>query len=149
MIWLAFEFDTKAITVTIPQEKLMDITVVVWQWSNKSQANIHELKTLLGKLFHVSQCCPPPQFFMNRMLHTLQARPPIGHIKLDLGFQKDIQCFLAYLPWTNGIFIISQEMREQVEIFLGACGTGCGAMCQPEAYHMVFPDKVLAAQRHI
>ena len=52
------------------------------------------------------------------------------------------------LPRTSRNFIISQETRDPVKLLVDACGTGCGAMCPPEAYHMhtVFWDRVLVVQ---
>ena len=73
----------------------------------------------------------------------------MGHIQLDSSFHKDIQWFLAYLPHTNGIYITSPENREPVQLFMDACGTGCGELCQQKAYHKVFPEWVLAAQHPI
>ena len=47
-IWLGFEFNSVDMTITIPSDKLKDIMSVVRSWSNKAQANIHELRSLLG-----------------------------------------------------------------------------------------------------
>ena len=56
MIWLGFEFNTLDMTITIPPDKLIDVMDLAQQY--KKVANNHELMTLLGKLFHIAQCCP-------------------------------------------------------------------------------------------
>ena len=76
MIWLEFEFNIVDMTVTIPPDMLTDVVALVWQWSSKKLANIRELKTLLGKLFHIAQCCLLAQFFVNHMRTTLSTSLP-------------------------------------------------------------------------
>ena len=44
MIWMVFGFNTMAMAVTIPQEKLKDIMGLAWQWGRKRLAN-NELRT--------------------------------------------------------------------------------------------------------
>ena len=72
MTWLRLQFNTSDMSVTIPEDKLEDILSLVHQWRFKQCANIHKLRTLLGKLFHMVQCCPPACYFVNRMLSTLR-----------------------------------------------------------------------------
>ena len=71
MMWLGFEFNNVVMTVTIPPNKLTDVMALVWQCSSKKLASIRELRTLVGKLVHIAQCCPPARFFVNLMLNTL------------------------------------------------------------------------------
>ena len=53
MTLLGFQFDTENMTVIIPKEKLRDMLTVVEEWSRKTRAVIHDLRGLLGNLFHV------------------------------------------------------------------------------------------------
>ena len=73
MVWLGLQFDTLAMTVSLPQEKLTEIQLLVHHWSSKSTASLQDLHTLLGKLLYVSQVCPPARLFHNRMLKKPQA----------------------------------------------------------------------------
>ena len=50
------------------------------------------------------------------------------------------------MPWTKGIFFMSPETREPVELYMDACVTGCSTMYHPEDYHTVFLARILAAQ---
>ena len=54
---------------------------------------------LLGKLFHMAQCCQPTRLFLNRMLAMLRQCPVVGE-----EFKKDITWFCKYLAGTNTIF---------------------------------------------
>ena len=49
MVWLGFQFDTQAMTVTLPPDKLSEIMGLVGCWGHKSAANVHDLRSLLGQ----------------------------------------------------------------------------------------------------
>ena len=72
------KFDTLARTVTLPPDKLSEIMYLVDCWGHKSTANVHDLRSLLGKLLFVGQCCPPAGLFTNRMLHDDYSLPFIN-----------------------------------------------------------------------
>ena len=65
MVWLGLRLDSISMTVTVPPEKLEEVTVLVGNWLPKYTANIHELHTILGKLFYMAQCCSPARLFLN------------------------------------------------------------------------------------
>ena len=39
--------------------------------------------------------------------------------------------------------MIEEDVRQPLDIFVDACTTSCGALCQAEAYHTVFPQHIL------
>ena len=55
MLWLGLRFNTLDMTITMPESKMMEIHNVMAAWGKKTEANIHELHTLLGKLFFMAQ----------------------------------------------------------------------------------------------
>ena len=57
--------------VTILGENLRDTLSMVEEWSKKIRANINELRSLLGHLFHMAQCFHPATLFIKLMLATL------------------------------------------------------------------------------
>ena len=82
MVWLWFRFDTVAMTVTLPSEKLAEIMDLLSSWLHKVTANIQDIISLLGKLLYVAQYCPPAHLFTYRMLETLRACPFQGIIPM-------------------------------------------------------------------
>ena len=134
MTWLGLQFNTRDMPVTLQADKLLDIMLVVHQLGDRQRANIHDLVTLLGKLFHVAQCCPPAHYFVNRMLATIRQCSLTGYIKLSTEFKKDLYWYQVYLPCTNGIYIIHQDNRTPLKTFVDACTIGCSVICYPEAY---------------
>ena len=59
MVWLGFHFDTINMTLSTQDDKLAEIRTLVADWALKRVANIHKLRTILGKLFYIAQCCSP------------------------------------------------------------------------------------------
>ena len=54
MVWLSLRFNTINMTVSIPDKKLAEFSTLEASWARKTVANIHELHTILSKLFHVA-----------------------------------------------------------------------------------------------
>ena len=106
MMWLGLQFDTIAMTVSLPQDKLAEIQLLVHHWASKPTATLRDLRTLLGKLLYISQVCPPARLFLNRMLDTLRHCPEQGSFKFSSEFHKYIAWFDRFLPTTDGTFLI-------------------------------------------
>ena len=90
LVWLGLRFDTVNIMVSITDEKLVEVSTLVENWTLKKVANIHELQTILDKLFYMAQCCPPARFFINRMLDALRSCPAQAFVHLSHDFTKDL-----------------------------------------------------------
>ena len=88
MVWLDLQFDTVAMTVSLPQDKLAEIQLLVHHWSSKPTATLQDLYTLLGKLLYISKVCPPTCLFLNRMLDTIRHCPEQGSSPSPLSFAK-------------------------------------------------------------
>ena len=143
MVWLDLQFDTDAKTVSLPQNKLAEIQLLVHHWSSKPTATLRDLRTLLGKLLYVSQVCPPARLFLNRMLDTLRQCPEQGSFTLSPAFCKDLPWFDWFLPTTDGTFIIHLDYRHLVQLYIDVCMYDCGALTAGRAYHATFPPRVL------
>lgn len=138
--WIGIHFDTTAMEISIPLDKLAEILTLVKEWAARATATRTQLKSLLGKLHHVGQCCKPARLFVSRMLYTLRAAPARGKIALDSDFQKDINWFLIFLEAYNGIHLLKQPATIEVEV--DACLTGCGGCCGRKFYCAIFPPSI-------
>jgi hypothetical protein len=78
MTCLRVEFNTLDMTMSIPPQKLQDTLQLVLDWSHRKTASPTQLKSILGKLFHIAQCCKPARLFLSHMLATLRACPPMA-----------------------------------------------------------------------
>ena len=97
-------------------------------------ATLMDLCTLLGKLLYVSQVCPPARLFLYRMLDTLRQCPEKVSFTLSPEFRKDLAWFDRFLPTMHGTFIIHQDDRNLVQLYIDACMSGCGALTAGRAY---------------
>ena len=99
-------------TVTLPPEKLAEIIDLISSWLLKLMTTIKDLRSLMGKLLYVSQCCPLACLFMNRMLETLHTCPFHGCTALSDDFRKDLSWFHWYQSSTDGVFLIHKESMD-------------------------------------
>ena len=75
MPWLGLHFNTVDIMVSIPQEKLQEMLQLVKESGAKCSANLHQSRTLLGKLLHITQCYYPARLFLNWIFVTHRECP--------------------------------------------------------------------------
>ena len=89
-------------TISIPPEKLQDITNSVRRWLSRNVVSKRELQSILG-LLYVHKCVKPARVFLNRMLDLL--RFAHGHQKVTLtpDFKRDLRWFAKFLPLYNGV----------------------------------------------
>jgi hypothetical protein len=146
LCFLGIQFNTQEMTMSIPPLKLKDIADLVATWATKSSANLHELRSLLGKLLHVANCSTPARLFLNRMLATLREAYNCQRVRLSTEFRKDIAWFQRYLPSTNGVFIIHPDTRPAEHVYVDSCMSGCGGCTSTAAYHAQYPDTLLDSQ---
>ena len=72
----------------------------------------------------MSQVCPPARLSLNRMLDTLRQCPEQGSFTLSSEFCKDLAWFDRFLPTTDGMFLIHQNDRHLVHLYIDACMSG-------------------------
>ena len=109
MPYLGVEFDTVAMTMSIPAEKLQEVRSEVRLWMRKTTATRKNLQRLLGKLFWVSRCVQHSRSFMGRLLGQLKLTNAIGDnkkVKLSPDCMADIQWWDRYLRRFNGVEIM-------------------------------------------
>jgi hypothetical protein len=148
-VFLGLEFNTINMTMSIPPGKLQDTMLLVQQWLHRTTATTSQLKSILGKLFHVAQCCKPARLFLGRMLATLREAPPSGHVQLDEDFRRDLNWFREYLPLTNGVYMMELARPNPANIFVDSCTTGAGGLYADQCYHLIYPTQVVAQQLSI
>ena len=124
MIWLGLQFNTQGMTIMIPPKKLTKIVSIVADWLGCKYTNVHDLRALLGKLFFVSQCCLLAHCFLNGMLETLRSCPAAGEIPFSPNFQNDHNWFACNFPTTTSIYIIHDQTRAPVILYVDACTWG-------------------------
>jgi len=152
MVFLGINFDSVALTLKIPADKVQEVLQLLQQWQHRRTASRHQLQSLLGKLHHVAKCVRPARLFVSRMLETLRVAPPSGQTVLSEEFQMDLHWFLQFMPRTNGISMMvhpNLELMTGHSAHLDACLSGCGAVYGQLCYAAPFPDFILQEQHPI
>ena len=150
MVWLGIQFDTREMSMTIPEEKLREIMACLRSWMGRLRASRKDIQSLLGLLNFVASVAPPVRLFTNRMLDTLRETPSTGSSSLSCQFKQDVLFFAELLPIFNGRKIMGKSVvpyQHQVE--LDAYLTGCGAVAGEQFYATPFPESVIRADHTI
>lgn len=76
MEMLDWSIDTIAMTISVPQDKVVQLRSLLQQWpADRPVATVKEVRSLLGKLLHLSEVVRPGKFFIRRILNQLGLAP--------------------------------------------------------------------------
>ena len=143
MLVLGIWFNTDDMTISVPEFRLLELRPEISHWLTLEQATKHQLKVLVGKLSYVCSCVCPGRAFMSRLLNELQlCHSHISIISVLHELKLDLQWWLHYLDKYNGVSVIGTAFLESGEILFStdATLTGCGALCEGEYFHDLFPS---------
>ena len=70
--FLGVEFDSIAMTMSVPPAKLTEVKAEIRLWLRKTTICKKDLQSLLGKLFWVARCVKYARVFMGRLLAQLR-----------------------------------------------------------------------------
>lgn len=147
MVGLGVLFNTLSMTVSISQDRLSEIIVLVNSWVGKQTANLKEVQSLLGKLSFVAACVRPARIFLSRMFAVISKFPKNRRIAISEEFRKDLFWWQNFMPLYNGVSMMCPDQWSRPDgIFASdACLTGCGAWIPDtrDYFHMEFPQFIL------
>ena len=132
-ICLGIEIDTVEFTLSIPPDKLIEITDTCKYWETKHSCSKKELQSLLGKLLYISKCVRSSRFFLNRMLHLLRTTDKSQMISLTPEFKRDLNWFCQFTKVFNGTAFF-HHTHHHGRIELDASLQGLGANFNNEVY---------------
>ena len=147
MEWLGFAFDSKDLSVTIPQAKLLEVVELARTWTFKKRASRQDLQVLAGKLMFISQCVLPARMFMFRILASSRSAPPTGSVKVNCELRRDVTWFVDFAASCNGRLLFPPALPP-FHIECDACMEGAGGFSESQYYSFRFPQGELES-RHI
>ena len=71
LVWLGIQIDLDTNTISIPEEKLKEITKIIALAAQKKRPSIKETQSLTGSINHLSKAVAPARLFMGRLLEAL------------------------------------------------------------------------------
>ena len=106
-VGLGIQFDLEANTISIPIQKVDDITALLQLWRFRLSASLRDLQVLLGKLLHVCRVVRSGRLQLSRMLETLRRCAQKGApVSLDNNFFLDLRWWEQNLSSWNGVSIL-------------------------------------------
>ena len=112
MVFLGVHFDTEAMTMSVPADKVQELRSDLDSWSRKTTAVRRDLQSILGKMFWVSKCVRHSRPFMCRLLQQLREMkmfPESKKVLLSAESRKDLLWWSTYLRTFNGISLIFND----------------------------------------
>ena len=144
MLFLGVLFDTESLTLSIDEDRLVEILSLLEDWMSKTHMTRKEVETVAGKLGFVASVVRPGRLFVSRVLEFLRGLPKVGRLPLPESFLKDLLWWKTFLPRYNGISMMPwEDWSGPDEVFSSdACLLACGAWCseRTEFFHIKFPE---------
>ena len=112
MVFLGVYFDTDAMTMSVPADKVQELRSDLDRWARKTTAVRRDLQSILGKMFWVSKCVRQSRPFMCRLLHQLREMkmfPESKKVLLSAESRKDLLWWSTYMRTFNGISLIFSD----------------------------------------
>ena len=112
LVYLGVLFDSVAMEMRVPPDKLAEIKSEISNWSRKSTITKRNLQSLLGKLFWVSRVVRLSRVFMGRLLQQLRDMVNTGDntkVKLSEEARRDLKWWDRFLDHFNGVQMIFDE----------------------------------------
>ena len=136
--YLGVVIDTEEFTISVPENKLIEIKQLCDLWCTKRVCNKRDLQSLLGRLLYITKCVKASRPFLNRMLEILRQTDKQSKINLDEAFLRDLKWFQKFLTTFNGVAFFSHN-PVHCHIELDASLQGLGAICDNEVYSIPIP----------
>ena len=135
---LGIEVNTEKGTLSIPAEKMLQISSMLKTWEDKKFCTKRQLQSLLGHLLYIHKCVKPARYFLNRMLEVLRNSHNASRLGLNPSFHRDLRWFLTFLPHFNGVVLYDHE-KVAFQVHLNACLQGLGGVFHNLVYHVPIP----------
>jgi hypothetical protein len=151
MVFLGILFDTVELTLSVTEERLVEIRELLLRWLTKESATKKEVQQLVGKLNFVAKCVRPGRIFISRLLEFLRSFKDDGTRVLSEEFIKDVAWWSKFLVEYNGISMMPLEDWSQPDEILAsdACLVGAGGWFNGKFFHCKFPEFIQAQGLHI
>ena len=115
----------------MPEEKLSRLKGMISKWKGRKSCRKRELLSLIGQLQHACRMVRAGRTFLRRMIDLSTVVVELHHhIRLNKGFQSNLQWWDLFLEGWNGVSMFASLARSSTAMVLtsDASGSwGCGA----------------------
>ena len=136
--FLGFQIDTLTGQLSLPQDKLTRLKLLVQEWCGRTSCTRRELESLLGHLSHAATAVRPGRLYLRQLFALLPtASRPFFFVRLKAPVRADLAWWLFFLEKWNGVSIYTKR-PVLVNVYSDASGLfGCGAFVANGAWFSV------------
>ena len=107
MVFIGVLFNSISLILSITQERLNEIRILISEWIQKREAMLRELQSLIGKLNFVAHCGKPARIFISRLLNWLRKIGNTDSPKIiPAETKKNMRWWFQFLPKYNGVLMM-------------------------------------------
>lgn len=152
MVFLGLVYDTVAMTLEVPQDKLTRTTELICHWLSSPRATRSDLQSLIGKLSYICACISPGKIFMQRILNELRQLPhKHSPFTPSSALLADLRWWNQFLFVYNGVSLIrsSPWIDSTTRFCTDACLSGIGGFFDGRFFHSSYPPFIDAVSLSI
>ena len=143
---LGIQFDTAAMTVGLPQDKLQALRSTIGTLLTRRKCTKRELLSIVGRLVHAAKCVPPGRAFTRRLLDlACSVAAPLHRVRLTAAARADLQWWAAYLPRWSGTFPLlnPDDQATDTVCFTDSSRWCTGACCGTRWWYFPWPETLV------
>lgn len=143
--FLGILFNLLTMTMSIPEEKIMDIKEELALWSMRSLCSRKQLERLIGKLQFAGSCIRPGRIFVSRLLNELRTMDGPGLFPVGEEMKKDVMWWKTFLEDYNGVSMLWLEDWNPQHGWMAsdACLTGIGGVVENECFRTRLSEELI------
>ena len=140
--FLGILFDTKKLMMFITPERMQEIRELLELWLNKTEASLHEMQVLLGKLNFVCSTVRLGRVFVSRIINRLKGLEDDKLISIDPEFRKDLIWWKKFMSEFDGRTMITDLTWSPPDVCISTDATlkYCGGWSEGEYWCCEFPE---------
>lgn len=138
--WLGYKIDSQAMTIAIPESKLVEVIQECKRWFKRKCVTRAMVQSLAGKLAYMAGCVRHGRKFLARILAHLRADYHNMWLTINQDFLKDVKWFHSYARTSNGISLYAAPLPKLV-IECDSSLQGAGAHSHQFCYTWSYTDQ--------
>ena len=137
---LGIELNSILQIARLPTAKLLDLKLLLREWSSRKWCTRVQLESLIGKLHYACLVVWPGRTFLRRMINLLSAFRSRDHpIRLNVEFRLDLLWWIEFIEeWNGTSFFLLPGLMPVADLFVtsdAAGSTGYGALYRQQWFN--------------
>lgn len=142
MTFLGILFNTVAMTLSLPPDKVDELTTQLNKWYNRDEATLRQMQSLIGSLNFACGIVRAGRIYMSRLINSIRGVNQGQKIKLTEQDKLDIAWWQEHIQiWNARSFMISDLWEVPGSVWTSdACESGIAGWSDPDYYSFELPN---------